>query len=189
MKNILFILLSALLWACSPKDKDHTSHDQSPTEATTESKKPKSPKTSAMAMVGDNHIHIDYSAPSVRGRQIFGGLVAYGEVWVTGAHKATSISFDKAVMIGGKQIPAGKYGFFTIPGKETWVIILNKQWDMHLADDYQQSEDILRLEVAPETLEAPVEMLTYTVNATDGKNATVSIAWDMVRISFEVRNV
>ncbi len=188
MKNITFILLSALILACSPKDKDQTGHQHDPAEVTTESKKPKSPKTSAMAMVGDNHIHIDYSAPSVRGRQIFGGLVAYDEIWVTGAHKATSISFDKAVTIGDKQVPAGKYGFFTIPGEKKWVIILNKQWDMHLADDYQQSEDILRMEVAPETLEKPVEMLTYTVNTTDGKNAVVSIAWDTVRISFEVRN-
>ncbi|MDZ4679462.1 MAG: DUF2911 domain-containing protein [Saprospiraceae bacterium] len=189
MKNITFILMSTLLLACSTKDKDQTGHQHDPTEVTTESKKPKSPKTSAMAMVGGNHIHIDYSAPSVRGRQIFGGLVAYDEIWVAGAHKATSISFDKAVTIGDKKVPAGKYGFFTIPGKEKWIIILNKQWDMHLADDYQQSEDILRLEVTPEILETPVEMLTYTVNSTDGKNAVVSIAWDMIRISFEVRNV
>ncbi len=188
MRNFTIVLISTLLLACSTKDKEQDSHQHNTTELAPEAQKPKSPKTSAMAMVGGNHIHIDYSAPSVRGRQIFGGLVAYDEIWVTGAHKATSISFDKDVVIGGKQVPAGKYGFFTIPGKEKWVIILNKQWDMHLADDYQQSEDILRLEVVPETLETPAEVLIYTVTATDSKKATVSVAWDLVRISFEILN-
>jgi len=117
---------------------EHSNHvsDNSQAEST-KKKKPASPKKEAMAMVGSNHIHIEYSSPSVRGRVIWGGLVPYNNVWSTGAHKATSINFPEAVVINKTDVPAGKYGFFTIPGENTWTIILNKTWEMHLADDYQ----------------------------------------------------
>jgi hypothetical protein len=189
MKNITIFLMAIFVLACTNKNKEAAAneHQHEQPETATEPQKPKSPRMAAMAMVGGNHIHIDYSAPSVRGRQIFGGLVAYDEIWVTGAHSATNISFDKDVMIGATHIPAGKYGFFTIPGKEKWTLILNKQWEMHLADLYQQSEDILRMEVSPEVLPAPVEMLTYAVEAVNDRTAVISMSWDNIRISFETK--
>ncbi|MBX2927759.1 MAG: DUF2911 domain-containing protein [Saprospiraceae bacterium] len=182
--------MAIFVLACSNKNKEAVTneHQHEQTETAAEPQKPKSPRMAAMAMAGGNHIHIDYSAPSVRGRQIFGGLVAYDEIWVTGAHSATNISFDKDVMIGATQIPAGKYGFFTIPGKEKWTLIFNKQWDMHLADLYQQSEDILRMEVSPEVLPAPIEMLTYAVETPNDRTAVIAMSWDNIRISFEVKN-
>lgn len=70
-----------------------------------------------MAMIGENHVHIDYGSPSVRGRNIWNGLVAYNQVWATGTHKATWIDFSKDVMIEGQHIPKGKYRFFIIPDK------------------------------------------------------------------------
>ena len=57
-----------------------------------------------MAMVGKAHVHIDYSAPSTRGRIIFGGLLAYGEIWQAGAHKATWIETDQDLVIAGKEL-------------------------------------------------------------------------------------
>lgn len=192
MKKSAYLLLLVLFtFSCAPKTEtdsvaleDHSQHHA--TEASPA--KSKSPLTSAMAMIGGNHIHIDYSSPSVRGRQIFGGLVGFGEVWSTGAHKATSIKFDKNVLIEGKEIPAGKYGFFTIPGENEWTIILNKVWDMHLADDYNQSEDIIRITVTPETLSETVESLTYTISEKSANTAEISVAWDKTKISFEVVN-
>ena len=140
-----------------------------------------------MGDVGDVHVHIDYSSPSVRGRTIWGGLVAYDQVWVTGAHRATSISFSDDVEINGQTIPAGTYGFFTIPGKEEWVIILNKNYEQHLADEYDTAEDVLRLQVTPEQLEQPVEALTYQVNATGKEAGTVSVMWEKKKVSFQMR--
>jgi hypothetical protein len=192
MKKSAYLLLLVLItFSCAPKtetdtvaSEDHSQHQASQATPTAA----KSPKTEAMAMIGGNHIHIDYSSPSVRGRQIFGGLVAYGEVWSTGAHKATSIKFDKNVLIEGKEIPAGKYGFFTIPGEKEWTIILNKVWDMHLADDYNQAEDLIRLTVVPQTLPETVESLTYTVTEKSANTAEISVAWDKTKVSFEVVN-
>ena len=67
----------------------------------------KSPHRIAMANIGDAHVHIEYGSPGVRGRTIWGGLVAYDQVWAAGAHNATKISFSKAVKIGTTKVEAG----------------------------------------------------------------------------------
>ncbi|WP_338222214.1 DUF2911 domain-containing protein [Algoriphagus confluentis] len=194
MKRISLLFLGTILaFACSSPKTESTSeaemdHSQHEALADTTKAKPKSPITSAMAMVDGNHIHIDYSSPSVRGRQIFGGLVAFGEVWSTGAHKATSIQYEKPVTINGTPIPAGKYGFFTIPGQTEWTLILNQVWDMHLADDYDASKDLVRIQVNPETLPETVESLTYSVEETSPGTAKISVAWDKTKVSFEAIN-
>lgn len=192
MKNILYLSTFILLFACTsaPKEPESTAtedHSQHGMTAADTTKKSKSPKSMAMAMLGDNHIHIDYSAPSMRGRQIFGGLVAYGEVWVTGAHRATNITFDKDVTINGQPLQKGKYGLFTIPGVDSWTIIFNKNWDMHLADDYTPEEDALRIEVPAEILSELVEQLTYEVKVEKNK-AIISMAWSDRKIQFNIEN-
>jgi hypothetical protein len=165
--------------------EDHSQHQAAAAEKPAKSK---SPKKTAMAIVDGNHIHIDYSSPSVRGRQIFGGLVAFGEVWATGAHKATWIQLDKPVKIRDKVVPAGKYGLFTIPGKQEWTVILNSVWDMHLADDYDASKDVIRISCTPETLENSVESLTYTVEKVASQTTEIAIAWDKTKIKFVLKN-
>src|SRR3990167_5853083 len=135
MKNTLFL---TLMFVSLQGFAQHEHHNTN-TDSTVKSK---SPRTSAMAIVGNNHLHIDYGSPSVRGRNIWNGLVAYDQVWATGAHKATWIEFSEDVKINSQLIPKGKYGFFTIPNKKEWTIILNKDWDMHLADDYTPKNDV-----------------------------------------------
>ena len=148
----------------------------------------KSPKMEAMATIGDNHIHIEYSSPRVRGRVIFGGLVPYNVVWATGAHKATNISFSKDVKIGGKIIPAGKYGLFTVPGRETWVVIINKKWDQHLADEYDEKDDLVRLKVTPNKEENSLEELTFEVTSIDQKKGKIKFQWAETSFEFLVEN-
>ncbi|MDW3197045.1 MAG: DUF2911 domain-containing protein [Cytophagales bacterium] len=190
MKNLTFLLILVILGACSApenKSEDHSGHEGH-AAASSEKPKSKSPAKMAMTNVGKNHVHIEYHSPSKRGRQIFGGLVAYGEVWVTGAHNATSIRFSKDVEIGGTQIPIGKYALFTIPGEEEWTVIINKNWEQHLADDYDQAEDVVRFQVTPKKLDQPMESLTYLVELVDEATGTITISWDDVAISFEVKN-
>ncbi|MFT5771052.1 MAG: hypothetical protein ACI9UV_000714 [Algoriphagus sp.] len=195
-KYLLSLGILAVVACSSEKSTDQADLDMSSIDSTTmdhsmHTPKPeasKSPRTAAMAMIGGNHIHIDYSSPSVRGRQVFGGLVAMNEVWVTGAHKATSIQIDKPVTINGKHIEVGKYGFFTIPGENEWTVILNQVWDMHLADDYDQSKDVLRFTVKPENLSETVEALTFEMTEKDSKTTQITIAWDKIKISFDAVN-
>lgn len=149
--------------------------------------KAKSPHTSAMAMVEGAHVHIDYSSPRVRGRVIFGGLVAYDEVWVSGAHKATWLDTNKELLINGEVLKKGKYALFTIPGKEKWTIILNKNWDQHGADEYSADDDVIRVTVTPEELPEVKEELTYTVTKGEDGSGSVSLEWEKVRVSFEFK--
>ncbi|WP_299986686.1 DUF2911 domain-containing protein [uncultured Pontibacter sp.] len=143
-------------------------------------------KAEAHGMIGDAHLTIAYHSPAVRGRQIWGGLVAYNQVWVTGAHTATSLMTDKDITIGGKPLPAGKYALFTIPGEQEWTIIINKNWDQHLADDYAESEDVLRFTVQPEIAPVKQERLRYEIVSGAGGNGTIQITWDMLKVSLPV---
>ena len=106
--------------------------------------KPASPPATATGKIGAATVTIVYSQPSARGRKIMGGLVPYGEVWRTGANEATTIEFDKPVKIEGKDLAAGKYALFTIPGENEWTIIINKDVKQWGAFKYKQEDDILR---------------------------------------------
>lgn len=141
----------------------------------------------ATAEVGGTKVMINYGSPGKRGRVIWNGLVAYDQVWVTGAHWATAIEFSKDVKVNGTTIPAGMYGFFTIPNPNEWTLIINKRYDQHLADDYSDAEDVVRIKVKPENLTNLVQRLTYTVTPS-GNKGTIDMAWDNVKVSlpFEV---
>ncbi|PKV75129.1 DUF2911 domain-containing protein [Pontibacter ramchanderi] len=143
-------------------------------------------KAEAHGMIGDAHLTIAYHSPAVRGRQIWGGLVAYNQVWVTGAHSATSLMTDKAITIGGKPLPAGKYALFTIPGEQEWTIIINKNWEQHLADDYAEAEDVLRFTVKPEVAPTKQERLRYEIVSGEGGEGTIQITWDMLKVTLPV---
>jgi hypothetical protein len=126
---------------------------------------------------------INYHAPGVRGRVIYGGLVPFGEVWVTGAHNATSVMFSHEVEIGGQKIPAGKYAFFTIPNEDVWTIILNKNWDQHLADEYAEEDDVIRVEVIPETGLPLSERLTYEIEDLGNNQGNIRVQWEKRAVS------
>lgn len=144
-----------------------------------------SPKRVAMATIGNTHIHIEYGSPGVKGRMIWGGLVAYNEVWATGAHNATTIEFSTDVTIAGKKVRKGKYAFFTIPGKTEWTILLNTRHQQHLADEYNSAEDVIRLKVKPTRNSKMVQRLTFTIK-TKGNNASINMEWEHIGIALNI---
>ena len=190
MKNSIMLLCLIFLVSCNetekktPEPQKETATEQKTTTAKPTKKKPLSPHTSAMAMVGDAHIHIDYSSPGVRGRIIFGGLVGYDNVWQAGAHNATWIETNRDILINENLLKAGKYGFFTIPTKDKWTIILNKNWNQHGKDDYNVDDDVLRFDVTPEIYEQITEQLTYQVEKLNNKEGIISLSWEKVSLSF-----
>lgn len=190
MKNILIVLVVIVsVLSCKNESKkidksEHENHVITSEKEEAPKKKVLSPHTSAMAMIGDAHIHIDYSSPGVRGRIIFGGLVGYDDVWQTGAHKATWIETNKDLTIDGQLLPAGKYGIFTIPSKGEWTVILNKNWDQHGKDEYDEKDDVIRFKVTPSISENITEHLEYKVNKASETEGTISLAWEKVMISF-----
>ncbi len=143
----------------------------------------KSIKSMAFATINGDSIKINYHSPGVRKRIIWGGLVPYDEVWVTGAHDATTIEMKNVFIIGGKEIPAGKYAFFTIPGKKEWTVIINKNWKQHLATEYDEKEDVVKIKVKP-TKNKHTERLQYFIETGNGNNGKIAVAWEKLRIEF-----
>lgn len=143
-------------------------------------------KRIAMETIGNTHIHIEYGSPGVKGRMIWGGLIAYDQVWATGAHNATTVDFSAPVTIGGKYIPKGKYALFTIPGKNEWIIIINTRNKQHLADEYNQAEDLVRVKVKPMKKDKMVQRLTYLIEKS-GNSASIAIEWEYLKVVLPVK--
>lgn len=141
-----------------------------------------SPPAEASAMVGDTEVTIDYSQPAVKGREIFGALVPYGEVWRTGANEATTFEVDKDVLVEGKPLPAGKYALFTIPGEEEWALIFNRTAEQWGSYDYDQEQDVLRVNVEPTKTPEQKELLSFDVE----ENGEVSLQWADTQVTFQV---
>lgn len=129
---------------------------------------------------------IQYHSPAVRGRVIWGGLIAYDQVWVTGAHRATIFEFNVPAEIAGTTVKAGKYSLFTIPGKESWIVIINKNWDQHLADDYAESDDVLRFTVFPAEA-GNRNRLNYNFEKISATEIQASMHWEKLKISFPIK--
>lgn len=124
----------------------------------------KSPRKQSSGEIAGAKVEVDYGAPSVRGRVIFGELVPYGKVWRAGANENTTMTFSKDVKINGKSLPAGKYGFFIIPNESgAWDIIFNKKNDSWGSYDYSEDQDQLRVQVTPEKSDSSVEVMKFTV--------------------------
>lgn len=186
MKSIILFFI-ALVWftACTPKKEttENHQHEAPAAEQAALDTIIKSIPKEEHAMMGEAHITIKYHAPAVRGRQIWGGLVPYDEVWVTGAHRATSFEINKDFKVGDTLIPAGKYALFTIPGKEDWTFIINKKWDQHLADEYSQADDIIRMQIKTENLDTHQERLKYSVTSSTDKEFKLTIAWEKIKLT------
>lgn len=147
-----------------------------------------SPHRTAMNTIGGTHVHIEYNSPGVKGRTIWGGLIAWDKVWVAGAHNATSIRFYKDVIIGGQTIKAGTYALFAIPGKEKWTWVLNTNFAQHLTDDYDAKEDVIRIDAIPEN-HVPTGRLTYTVEKSGEKSGVVNLLWDSLKAELPFKSL
>jgi hypothetical protein len=89
--------------------------------------------------------------------------VPYGKVWRAGANEATTVEFSKPVKVEGKALPAGKYGFFAIPGEKEWTIIFNNQPKQWGAYEYDRKQDALRVTAKPRKAAVMNERLAYEV--------------------------
>ena len=187
MKKLVLSFLLVTTIYCKNNSVNHSDHkrqSQTGEEAISNKKEILSPSKYAMTMIDGAHIHIDYSSPSVRERIIFGGLLAYGEIWQSGAHNATWISTNKDLLINDNLLKAGKYAFFTVPNKEFWTIIFNKNWKQHGKDEYNQADDVFRFDVKPKISEQVKENLTYKVEKIGNQQGTISLSWEKITISF-----
>jgi hypothetical protein len=151
-------------------------------------KKPLSPPAKAEASIGGKSVVVNYAAPSMRGRKIYGELVPYGQVWRTGANAATTLTTDGDIMIGTAKVPAGTYTLFTLPTENGWKLIISKRlkdangkpaWG---AFEYDQSQDLARVDMSVSKLPSPVE--TFTISFDNGK---MNLEWENTRASVDIK--
>lgn len=140
-----------------------------------------SPAATATGKIGTTAVTVNYSSPGVKGRAIWGGLVPYGQVWRAGANEATTVEFSKAVMVEGKVLPAGKYGFFVLPTAKQWTIIFNKVPNQWGAFKYDKKQDALRVTVTPRKT-VLTERLAYMVTPKG-----LVLRWENVEVPIAIK--
>ena len=144
-----------------------------------------SPACTITQEIGISKVDLAFSRPFVKGRKIWGELVPFGQVWRVGANSATTLTLSHAAKVAGKDVPAGTYGFFAIPGPKTWTLILNRKAKQWGAYEYKPEEDQLRWEATPQT--GPfLECLDYRILPRDAGAATVDLGWENLRVSFSL---
>lgn len=145
-----------------------------------------SPAATIQQRVGLTDFEIKYSRPAVKGRKIFGDLVKFNEPWRTGANNNTTIKFSDAIKFGDKEVPAGTYSLFTVPGEKEWGVMLSsdiKQWG---TATYKKENEVANLKVTPKTAADVQESMEISLDAITQDSAMLTIAWDKTRVSVKL---
>ena len=203
ISSVLFVLLALAIWACggtkSEKAPDMADAKEEVAETTSAAADAMtmsndlytlkvlkgdipSPMKELTTKIGDADLKIVYGSPSVKGRTVWGDLVPYDEVWRTGANENTTFEVSKDIEISGQPLPAGKYGFFTVPGENDWTLVFNSVNSEWGAYNYDESKDVMRVKVVPQESDEMAETMDFAV--TDEN--TVALMWDKLTVPFEI---
>jgi len=132
------------------------------------------------------NIELTYSRPAAKGRKVFGDLVPFNKLWRTGANGATIIKFSDPVEIKGKKVDTGSYALYTIPGTESWEIILNKGIKNWGVDGYKESEDVIRIMVEPMKMKTKSESFTMQFADVKPESCELHIMWEKTAIAIPI---
>lgn len=188
MKNKIsvFIILSLVVFSCqaqefrgldkSPLDRsylpDHFAHDR---------------RFAPSRKLGNSPvIKVDYSRPQKKGREVFGGMVKYNEIWRLGANEATEIKVYKDIKIGGKSLKSGTYSMFAIPTKDKWTIIFSSDLDEWGHYSYNKDHDVLRIETSVLKSKELIEAFSIQFEDLEKGKAKMHMAWDLTRVEIPV---
>jgi hypothetical protein len=139
------------------------------------------------ATVGAATLTVDYGRPRRRGREIFGNVVPWNQVWRAGANAATGFTTDADLLMAGVVIPKGSYTLFVFPSPEGSKLIVNRQTGQW-GTAYDARQDLVRLDMASEQLAQTVEPFTIAVEP-QGQGGVLRLRWDRTQFSvpFTVR--
>ena len=135
--------------------------------------------------VANTQIQVTYDRPVARGRDLFGGIVPFGEIWNPGANDATAIAFSRDVTINGNSLPAGKYSLWAIPDPNRWTIIFNRQADVYHTPYPGEEDDALRFMASPRRA-AHMETLAFYFAAVEKKDAELRLHWGETYVPFSI---
>lgn len=144
-----------------------------------------SPHEQVTAVLGGKKVTIDYGRPLKKGRDIFGKLVPFGQVWRTGADEATVLTSEGNLTLGDLKVPKGSYTLFTVPGEKEWQLVVNKAAKQWGAYSYDQKQDVGRAKMTVAAAAAPVEQFTIAIEV-QGKGGTLKLSWDKTVASIPI---
>lgn len=146
-----------------------------------------SPSASVMQTFGLTEVKITYSAPGVKGREIWGKLLPYDSLWRAGANSPTRISFSTDVTINGQEVKEGEYSLYAIPTQGDWTFILGEDKGGNGVFSYKKEEDVLRFPVKVKTMSESQERLAYHINPDSDEQATVTLRWEKIAAPFAIK--
>ncbi|MBV8630842.1 MAG: DUF2911 domain-containing protein [Silvibacterium sp.] len=143
---------------------------------------PPSPPETASVTLNGKPVTIDYCAPSMRGRKIFGQVVPYDQVWRTGANSATTLKTQSTLRIGNLVVPPGTYTLYTVPAQHGWKLIVNKQTGQW-GTVYSQDQDLGRVDMMDGVVPgSPVERFQIAFENTQGNKSQLHLKWELTDV-------
>ena len=137
--------------------------------------------------IGLTDVTVAYHTPGVKGREVWGKMVPFGQVWRSGANEATLITFSDSVKINGQSLQAGTYSLFTLPEtKNQWLVIFNTDTTLWGTDGYKPEKDALRVPVRPDSSATLLESLQYSFTNIKTTSATLQLAWEKLVIPINI---
>lgn len=128
-----------------------------------------------MTKVGSVRVAVEWGQPQMRGREIWGALVPWNEVWMPGADEATTLTTDGPVTLGTFDIPAGDHTLFANPTADKFELLISRDvGQFHTQHDL--TKIIGRVEMTMTERAASVEGLTFAIEA--GLPGTFKLMWD-----------
>lgn len=134
-----------------------------------------------------SEIQLEYSRPGAKGRTVFGDLVPFGKVWRTGANQSTKITFGEDVKVNGKDVKAGTYAIYSVPGEKEWKISLYS--DLNLGGNvagYDVGKEVAAFNVPVKKLADKIETFTIQIDDITNTSANITLAWENTAVSFNV---
>lgn len=156
-----------------------------------------SPAASVTQTIGISTITINYSRPSVRGREVWGGLVPYGwnaqpfgngkeAPWRAGANENTVLVISHPATVQGKPVAAGSYGLFFVINKDnTGEVIISKDYRSWGSFFYEATSDVFRAKVQLRDI-AHTETLTYDFINPDKNSVELVLSWEKKQIPVKI---
>jgi hypothetical protein len=149
------------------------------------SQRPSPPAQAKCDLGGGKTLTVDYSSPRAKGRKVFGGLVPYGQIWRAGANEATTFVTDADLNVGGTAVPAGSYTIFTVPGQNSWSLVISKKTGEWGTAYPGPSNDLARIDMKVSPTTGMVENFTIEFDK-NGSGCSMRMEWENTRASVEI---
>jgi hypothetical protein len=139
-------------------------------------------------LLGNTEVTIVYNRPTARGRKLFGGVVAWGQVWCPGADQATTIRLGKDVRVAGQRLAAGKYSVWAVPDTADWTLIFSRAADVFHIPYPGAAHDALRIKLKPQV--GPFfETLAFYFPAADAQRTLLNLHWGETIVQVPIENI